>query len=77
MKRLFISFANFDVAKQNLVMIAFIEERLFDILKKSSILRDDPQYCFYNLRLLVTSDKLMFVKGYIIRAEKQLKMENV
>lgn len=46
MKRLFISFANCDVAKQNLVMIAFIEERLFDLLKKSSILRDDPSIAF-------------------------------
>ena len=46
MKRHFISFANFDVIKQNLVIIAFIEEGLLKLVKKSSILRDDPRIVF-------------------------------
>ena len=46
MKRHFISFANYDVIKQNLIIIAFIEQGLLKLVKKSSILSDDPRIVF-------------------------------
>ena len=46
MKRHFISFANYNVIKQNLIIIAFIEQGLLKLVKKSSILSDDPRIVF-------------------------------